>query len=201
MSVAMCNCHCWPLDVSNYLSGYFIWNLVLVTSCVSMGGSSACHSHRQHWTVKSSLCALAVLTRGAICLWYLYIYICTGISLYFLISWLFWMGSHWWHWKAKSSLCALAVLNGGSIISFTWLNLKIWAHLPFHTLLHRRSFCITYERPNNYTNISMYNTKYETNKNENIHWPIYHIIITIQSIIYLFISLVYIYVKDYASYL
>ena len=41
--------------------------------------------------------------------------ICTGISLYFLISWLFWMGSHWWHWKAKSSLCALAVSNGGSI--------------------------------------------------------------------------------------
>ena len=26
--------------------------------------------------------------------------LCTGISLYFLISWLFQMGSHWWHWKA-----------------------------------------------------------------------------------------------------
>ena len=26
--------------------------------------------------------------------------LCTGISLYFLISWLFWMGSHWQHWKA-----------------------------------------------------------------------------------------------------
>ena len=25
--------------------------------------------------------------------------ICTGISLYFLISWPFQMGSHWWHWK------------------------------------------------------------------------------------------------------
>ena len=44
----------------------------------------------------------------------------TGISLYFLISWLFWMGSHWSHWKVQSSLCALADLNGGSIISFTF---------------------------------------------------------------------------------
>ena len=26
---------------------------------------------------------------------------CTGISLYFLISWPFRMGSHWWHWTAK----------------------------------------------------------------------------------------------------
>ena len=33
MSVAMCNFHSWPLDVSNNLSGYFIWNLALVTWC------------------------------------------------------------------------------------------------------------------------------------------------------------------------
>ena len=81
----------------------------------------------------------------------------TDISLYLPISWLFQMGSHWLHWKAKSSLWALAVLNGeggegrggGIIVSFTWVNLKIWAHLPFYALLHRRSFHITYERPNN----------------------------------------------------
>ena len=118
----------------------------------------------------------------------------TDFSLYFLISWLFRMGSHWWHWKVESSLCALAVSSGGDIIIFTWekltfpcifllvdcfkwaligdieklrvhsvlwqfqmggsivsftlVNLKIWAHLLFYTLLHRRSFCITYERPN-----------------------------------------------------
>ena len=29
----MCNFHSWPLDVSNNLSGYFIWNLALVTWC------------------------------------------------------------------------------------------------------------------------------------------------------------------------
>ena len=124
--------------------------------------------------------------------------ICTGISLYFLISWPFWMGSHWWHWKAKSSLCGLAVSNGGSIwlwylyvfymhwyfLIFSYkltisnglslmtlnseeftlcsgsfklgvcqiyppgVNLKIWAHLLFYTLLHRGSFHITYEKPN-----------------------------------------------------
>ena len=46
--------------------------------------------------------------------------LCTGMFLYFLISWPFWMGSHWWHWTAKNSLCALAVSNGGgSIVRFT----------------------------------------------------------------------------------
>ena len=63
---------------------------------------------------------------GSICLWYLYVYICTGISLYFLISWLFRMGSHLSHWTAKSLLCAQAVLNGGSIISFTQVKLAMW---------------------------------------------------------------------------
>ena len=53
------------------------------------------------------------LTFPYICLWYLYVYICTGISLYILISWLFQMGSHWSHWKLQSWLSALAVLNGG----------------------------------------------------------------------------------------
>ena len=56
-----------------------------------------------------------------------------SISLYFLISWLFLMGSHWRHWTAKSSLCALAVLNGGYIISFTQVNLKIWAHFEIYS--------------------------------------------------------------------
>ena len=153
-------------------------------------------SHWSHWKVQSSICALAVLNgRGVYHKFY--------FSLYFPISWLFWMGSHWSHWKVKSSLCPLAVLNGGVIclwylyvfsmhwyflifsykltisnglslvtlnskeftqwsgsfergggeggsISFTplWVNLKIWAHLQFYALLHRRSFRISYERPN-----------------------------------------------------
>ena len=46
---------------------------------------------------------------------YLWICHCTGISLYFLISWLFWMESHWPHRTAKRSLFSLAVSNGGSI--------------------------------------------------------------------------------------
>ena len=52
-------------------------------------------------------------------------YVCTDISLYFLISCPFRIGSHWWHWTANSSLSALAVSD---IVSFTWVNLKIWAH-------------------------------------------------------------------------
>ena len=55
---------------------------------------------------------------GSICLWCLYLYICTGISLYFLISWLFKMGSHLHHWTTKSSLYALAVLNRGGPSAF-----------------------------------------------------------------------------------
>ena len=61
---------------------------------------------------------------GIIWLWYLYVYICTGISLYFVISWLFQMGSHWWHWTVKSSLCALAVSKGGSVTGFTQVKLE-----------------------------------------------------------------------------
>ena len=56
--------------------------------------------------------------------------LCTGISLYFLISWLFQMGSHWLQCKAKSSLWALAVLNGGFIIRFTWCHTDISLYLP-----------------------------------------------------------------------
>ena len=38
MSVEMWNCHSWPLDVGKNLSGYFISNLVLVTSCDTTRG-------------------------------------------------------------------------------------------------------------------------------------------------------------------
>ena len=70
-------------------------------------------SHWPHRTAKRSLFSLAVSNGGSICLWYLYVYICTGSFLYFLISWLFQMGSHWPHWTVKRLLCALAVSNGG----------------------------------------------------------------------------------------
>ena len=87
-------------------------------------------SHLHHWTAKSSLCALAVLSGRFnwggyiisftwVILTFPYIFLLIDFSLYFPISWLFQMGSHWSHWMAKISLCALAVLNGGSIISFT----------------------------------------------------------------------------------
>ena len=46
-------------------------------------------SHWPHRTAKRSLFSLAVSNGGSICLWYLYVYIFTGIFLHFLISWLF----------------------------------------------------------------------------------------------------------------
>ena len=133
------NCHPWPLgvsnnvklhssplDVSNNLSGYCISNLVLVSAfgmcmyryalvfpyifllvdCFEwalIGHIEKCRVHSVLWQFQM----------GGLSKFY--------FSLYFLISWLFWMGSHWSHCKAQSSLCALAVwMGGGSIVSFTF---------------------------------------------------------------------------------
>ena len=106
--------------------------------------------HIEKWRVHSVLWQFRM--GGFICLWYLYVF---SMHWYFLIfsykltvsNWLSlvtlnskeftqWTGSFEWG-------------EGGSI-SFTPLgvNLKIWAHLQFSALLHRRSFRITYERPN-----------------------------------------------------
>ena len=74
------------------------------------------------------------------------------IPWYFLISWLFQIGSHWWYRTAKSSLFSPAVLHGG---------IRHWpkkAHLPNLSsfldllLLHRAPmFLIRNERPINST--------------------------------------------------
>ena len=53
---------------------------------------------------------------------------CTSISLYFLISWPFWMGSHWQYMYAKSSLFSLAVLNGREDIGQSMFICQNWAH-------------------------------------------------------------------------
>ena len=83
----MSDCHSWPLDVSNNLSGYFISNSVLVTSCVSMGGSSAFGSHWQHWTVKSPLCPLAVQLGGPSAFGiYMYIYAMVFPYIFLLVD-------------------------------------------------------------------------------------------------------------------
>ena len=58
----------------------------------------------------------------------------TDISLYFLISWLFHMGSHWLHCKTKSSLWALAVLKEGYIVRCTWCHTDITLYLPISWL-------------------------------------------------------------------
>ena len=83
------------------------------------GGPSAFGYHKQHGTVKRSLCCLLHVTRGYIIsftqvkLTFPYIFLLVDFSWYFPISWLFRMGSHWSHWTAQSSLCTLAVSTGG----------------------------------------------------------------------------------------
>ena len=64
------------------------------------------------------------------------ILIYTGISLYFLISWLFWMGSHWRYENAWLSLSRQAVSNGGGTICLWYLYPYIyWYFLIFSNKL------------------------------------------------------------------
>ena len=144
---------CWPvgsiclwclyLYICTGISLYFLisafeshwqhWTVKEITLCsesVDWGGPSAFETQRQHWTVKRSLCALSVLTgRGSIWLWCLYLHICTGISLYFLISA---FESQWQHWTVKRSLCALTVLTRGHPSAFE----SHWQHWTV-----KRSLC------------------------------------------------------------
>ena len=93
-------------------------------------------SHWWHWTVKSSLSALAVLNGGRWDNWEgdNHQFICTGISLYIPISWLFRMGSHWWHWTVKSSLSALVVSNGGRGDNHQFICTDISLYIPISWL-------------------------------------------------------------------
>ena len=89
-------------------------------------------SHWPHRTAKRSIFSLAVSNGGSIYLLYLYVYIFTGIFLYFFVSWLFQMGSHWPHWTVQRSLCALAVLNRGVHLPLVSLCLYMyWYFLTF----------------------------------------------------------------------
>ena len=61
-----------------------------------------------------------------------------------------------WKYELISDVCVHFILftssdnYGGYIWQLIWaLHLKTWTHLPFYALLHRKSFCITYKRPNN----------------------------------------------------
>ena len=75
---------------------------------------------------------------GSICLWYLHVF---SMQWYFLISSYYLTVSNGLSltaWKSEEF-----TLSSGS---FKWGGVK--AHLPFDALLHRKSFHITYERPN-----------------------------------------------------
>ena len=121
----MWNCHSWPMDVSNNLSGYCISNLVLVSAfgiymCIYAlvfpynfllvdCFKWALIGHIEKQRVHSVLWQFWMGGRGV---YHKFYWGKTDFSLYFPISWLFRKGSHWSHWKVKSSLCALAVSNG-----------------------------------------------------------------------------------------
>ena len=110
MSVEMWNCHSWPLDVSNNISGDCISNLVFLTFGIYM----------LYWN-----------------------------SLYFPINWLFLNGLSLVTLNSKE----FALCSG----SFKWGVCQLYpsrgksenlSSNEFYALLHRRSFRITYERPN-----------------------------------------------------
>ena len=93
------------------------------------------------WTVKRSLCTLAVMTGGSICLWCLYLYICTGISLYFLIEqwrdhsvlWQWWQGG-----PSAFSIYMFSLCTGISLyflISWLFRMGSHWLHCKAKSLL------------------------------------------------------------------
>ena len=122
---------CWGVDlpvvsVSSYMHWYFLifsyiclWvsmttlnseEIALCSEC--WPGASICLwvSLTTLNSKEITLCSWQCCWGGSICLWWLYLYICTGISLYFLISA---FESQWQHWTVKRSLCALTVLTWG----------------------------------------------------------------------------------------
>ena len=93
------------------------------------GGPSAFESQWHQWTVKRSLCALAVFLLGGPSAFESQWHQWTVKRLLFSIS--VDQGgpsafeSQWHQWTVKRSLCALAVLMGGYIIRFTWWHFLI----------------------------------------------------------------------------
>ena len=53
------------------------------------------------------------------------------------------------------AVCKASVLNWQGDIGRWRFVCQIWAHLQFYALLHRRSFCITYKRPNELAELIM----------------------------------------------
>ena len=92
--------------------------ITLCSDSVDWGGPSAFESEWQHWTVKRSLCALTVLTRGwSICLWVWMttlnsdeITLCSDSVLH--IGGPSTFESEWQHLTVKRSLYALTVFWG-----------------------------------------------------------------------------------------
>ena len=91
MSVEMSNCHSWPLDVSNKLSGYFISNSVLVTSCVSTGWSIWLWYLYVHWSL--------FIYRSAIALVFPYIFLSVDCFEWGLIDHIEQQRDHSVHWQ------------------------------------------------------------------------------------------------------
>ena len=102
--------------------------ITLCSDSVDWGmGPSAFESQWQHWTMKRSICALTVLTRGSIYLWVSMttlnseeITLCSDSVDWGVGPSAF--ESQWQHWTVKRSFCALSVLAGGwSICLWVWV--------------------------------------------------------------------------------
>ena len=101
----------------------------------------------------------SMILGGSICLWCLYLYICTGISLYFLIEqwrdysvlWQCWLGgpsafqSQWHQWTVKRSLCALAVLTQGGPSAFGVCIFIYALVFPYIFLLNSEEITLFYD--------------------------------------------------------
>ena len=135
----------WQVD----LVGHFIWKLDLILLSVTYLGTSSenltkfCHLYTSSYFGRYiwQLIWVLHLTSWPSCALHLKTWPNSAICF----EWTLIDDKNQW----RLHLWSLAVLFGGYIWELIWvLHLKIWTHLPFYALLHRRSFHITYQRPN-----------------------------------------------------
>ena len=141
MSVAMWNCHSWPLDVSSNVK------LPKQVHLPEKVGLSAKFCVPRGYIGQSRFVCQVFCTGGSISQRR---FICQKSR--FICQVLCIWGVHWQkkvHLLEKVGLSAKFCVPRGSAIGRRRFVCQIWAHLQFYALLHRRSFRITYKRPNN----------------------------------------------------
>ena len=115
-------------------------------------------SHWPHRTAKSSLCSLAVLNGGSICVWYLYVFYMHWYFLMFSYKLTILNGLSLMTLNSEEFTLCSGSFEGGYIISFTQVNLKIWAHFEIYSCFTELSFLIRNQNTNELQQVHIFST-------------------------------------------